>query len=175
MHGIIFQQLQQFVIENYGVESWAMLLDKSGLKGRMFLPTQVYPDADAVALIIKAGEITKIPVPTILESFGEFIAPSLLRIYSASLKREWTTIDLLENVENTIHRAVRFADKKADPPKLNCKRLSDRVVSITYSSHRKMIEVGIGIIKAIAKSKNEIIDIKRKDLGTETILTVTSQ
>ena len=56
----------------------------------------------------------------ILEAFGEFIAPSLLKIYSASIKSDWNTINLLKHVENTIHKAVRFADKNATPPELGC-------------------------------------------------------
>jgi hypothetical protein len=172
MHGIIFQQLQQYVIKNYGSSGWISLLAEAGLGGKVFMPTQVYPDSEVVAIVTKASEVTKTPVPAILESFGEFIAPSLLKIYSSSLNKDWSTIDLLEHVENTIHKAVRFADKSADPPELTCLRISKQVVSIQYSSHRKMIDVGIGIIKAVAKTKNEKVDILRVDSEKGTSLTV---
>ncbi|GHN02950.1 hypothetical protein WSM22_44390 [Cytophagales bacterium WSM2-2] len=92
------------------------MLDSADLKGKVYLPTQVYPDAEAVLLVRCASEFTKVPVATILETFGNFIAPSLLQIYSASIQPEWNTIDLLEHVETTIHKAVRFADKNASPP-----------------------------------------------------------
>lgn len=172
MHGIIFQQLQQFVTKNYGVQQWLSLLDSIQLKGKVYLPTQVYPDQEAISIVAKASEVTNISVTDILESFGEFIAPSLLRIYSASIRPEWSTIDLLEHVENTIHKAVRFADKSATPPQLACERLSRNVVMIDYSSNRKMIEVGIGIIKAIARAKNETVDIVRADAAGVTTLKV---
>ena len=172
MHGIIFQQLQQFVTKNYGAKQWNDLLASAGLGGKMYMPTQVYPDGEAVSIVVKASEITKIPVPTILESFGEFIAPSLLKIYSASIKNEWNTIDLLEHVENTIHKAVRFADKSATPPQLGCTRTSSSKVVIDYSSKRKMVDVGVGIIKAIAKIKNEKVEIRRSDMNGNTKLEV---
>src|SRR5882724_4885836 len=118
MHGIIFQQLQQFVTKNYSNKQWTDLLDSVNLTGKFYLPTQVYPDAELVSIVVKASEVTKMPVPEILEAFGEFIAPSLLKVYAGSIKSEWNTIDLLEHVENTIHKAVRFADKTATPPEL---------------------------------------------------------
>ena len=167
MHGIIFQQLQSFVTKNYGVKQWLDLLSATDLKDKIYLPTKVYPDGEAVAIVTKASEVTKIPAKDILESFGEFIAPSLLKIYAASIDPQWNTIDLLEHVENTIHKAVRFADKTATPPELVCERPSKKAVTINYSSKRKMVDVGVGIIKAIAKIKNEIVEIKRTD-GEET-------
>lgn len=163
MHGIIFQQLQQFVTKNYGAQQWAELLEAADLGRKVYLPTQVYPDSEVVSLVVKASNATKKSVPEILEAFGEFIAPSLLKIYSASIKSEWNTIDLLEHVENTIHKAVRFADRNAAPPELGCERISTNKVVIDYTSKRNMVDVGIGIIKAIAKIKNEAINIKRTD------------
>lgn len=172
MHGIIFQQLQQFVTKTYGPFQWYELLDSVNLKGRIYMPTQVYPDYEAAAIIARASEISQTPAPLILEAFGEFMAPSLVKIYSASIKPEWNTIDLLEHVENAIHKAVRFADKNASPPELICERKSKSKVTINYSSGRRMIEVGIGIIKAIAKLKNETVDVLRMDVDGTTKLEV---
>jgi hypothetical protein len=172
MHGIIFQQLQQFVNKNYGSNQWIELLESANLGGKFYMPTQVYDDSEVVSLVVKASEITGRSVQEIMESFGEFIAPSLLKIYSASIKSDWSTIDLLEHVENTIHKAVRFADKNASPPELDCKRKSPTKVVIDYTSKRKMIDVGVGIIKGIAKIKNERIEIKRTDLNETSNLEV---
>lgn len=174
MHGIIFQQLNQFVVKNYGTQQWNNLLTAANLSGRSYLPTQIYPDAEAVALVTKASEATSLPVPKILEAFGEFIAPSLVKIYAHSIKPEWTLLDLLEHTENTMHKAVRFADKAATPPKLLCERKAKNKVVIVYSSERKMVEVGIGIIKALAKLRNEKIDIARTDTGNSTRLEITA-
>lgn len=172
MQGVIFQQLQQFVTKNYGPQQWYQLLESSDLKGKMYLPTQVYPDSEVVTLVTNASQATNMPVAAILESFGEFIAPSLLKIYSASIQANWNTIDLLEHVENTIHKAVRFADKAATPPQLLCERKSANRISIDYSSKRNMADLGIGIIKAIAKIKNESISISKLENGGTTKIIV---
>lgn len=50
MHGIIFRQLQQFVIKNYDTGQWFTLIEAA-----------------------KVSEVTKLPTGVILESFGEFI------------------------------------------------------------------------------------------------------
>ncbi|GHN02949.1 hypothetical protein WSM22_44380 [Cytophagales bacterium WSM2-2] len=46
-------------------------------------------------------------------------------------------------------------------PQLVCTRKSDRLIDIHYESNRRMIDVGVGIIKAIAKIKNDEIEISQ--------------
>ncbi len=159
MHGIVFYQLNSFVVKTHGLTTWFELLERAGVPKKTYLPTQVYPDTELASLVKQASEITSQTVGAILEQFGEFIVPSMLRVYEGSIKPEWDLFDILENTEKTMHKAVRFADKRADPPKLVCIRLSTESVLIHYSSDRKMVELGIGIIKGLAKAKNEKINL----------------
>jgi hypothetical protein len=172
MHGLIFTELHRYVTKNYGVNQWLTLLESVQLKGKIYLPTQVYPDQEAMNIVAKASEVTNTPPAKILESFGEFIAPTLLSTFRASINPEWTTLDLLQYTEDKIHNVVRHADKTATPPQLTCRRLTPNVVVIDYSSQRKIPEVGIGIIKAIAKIKRENVDIVRTDVNGVTTLRV---
>jgi len=66
MHGIIFQQLQQFLTKNYGYQQWLNLLDSIELRESFFMPTQVYPDHEAFSIITKESEVTKTPVTDVL-------------------------------------------------------------------------------------------------------------
>jgi hypothetical protein len=51
MHGIIFSELKKYVDERLGAAAWGALLEKAGMSGRIFMPVQEYPDADAVKLV----------------------------------------------------------------------------------------------------------------------------
>jgi hypothetical protein len=151
--------LNTFVVKNHGLITWYELLERAGVPKKSYLPTEIYPDGELTSLIKQASEITFQSVGAILEQFGEFIVPSMLRVYAGSINPEWDLFDILENTEKTMHKAVRFADKRADPPKLVCNRMSGDSVSIRYSSDRKMVELGIGIIKGLAKAKDEKISL----------------
>ncbi len=103
--------------------------------------TEVYPDEEIVALVATASQLTSTPVPVILEDFGAFLVPTLLKVYKGYIKAGWRTLDLLEHTESNIHKAVRLRDPGAEPPRLKVKRTSPTEVVIAYSSARNMCEV----------------------------------
>lgn len=155
MHGIIFSELKKYVDTKLGGDAWTKLLQEAGLKMKVYMPIHTYPDQDAVALVTTAAKITGQPVDSVLQSFGEFIAPDLLRMYGTLLKKEWKTLDILERTEETIHRVVRSQNPGAEPPRLQCTRLSATTLVIVYSSSRRMCGVAKGIIRGIAAELGE--------------------
>jgi hypothetical protein len=172
MHGIVFQQLQQFVTKSYGHETWAKVIADAGQAGKLFLPNKIYPDSDATSIVQAACKALNAEPAAVLEAFGEFIAPNLLKIYAASIKPEWKVLDLLQHTEEKMHRAVRFSDHKATPPALGCTRVSQDKVRIEYSSERNMIDLGIGIIKGFGKFYDENLSVRRFDQPNSTVLEI---
>ncbi|HXB53262.1 MAG TPA: heme NO-binding domain-containing protein [Vicinamibacteria bacterium] len=159
MHGIIFSELRKYVDSKLGGDAWAGLLQAAGLPGKLYMPIHTYPDQEAVALVSAAAKITGQPVDGVLQHFGEFIAPDLLRMYRALLKKEWKTLDILEHTEETIHRVVRSQNPGAEPPRLQCTRLSATTLVIAYTSNRKMCGVAKGIVRGIAAEFGEKVVI----------------
>jgi Haem-NO-binding len=86
MHGVIFAELQTYADSKHGGGTWNALLEKANLKGKTYLAVQTYPDADAVALVAAASALTGSPISTILEDFGEFIVPDLVKMYGHLLQ-----------------------------------------------------------------------------------------
>jgi hypothetical protein len=85
MHGIIFSELRKYAETKHGKETWNTLLRNTGLANKTFLPVQEYPDAEIVAIVGAASSITGLSVSAVLEDFGEFIAPALI-------KNVWTPV-----------------------------------------------------------------------------------
>lgn len=171
MHGIIFTELRKYVDEKLGGNAWTDLLAAAGLKGRMYLPIQEYPDAEAVGLVVTASEITGLDASVILEDFGQFIAPSLLGMYRTLVQPEWRTLDVLEFTEDTIHKVVRSSNPGAKPPELKAVRVSESELHLTYGSQRKLCFVAKGIIKGLAAHFNEEVEVEESQCmhaGAET-------
>ena len=159
MHGMIMVELRNFVTTNFNKETWDTLLRKAKLWPRLYLPISEYPDQEVVSLVSSASEMTGSPAQNILESFGEYIAAGLLKMYRPLVRDEWRTLDLLEHTETAIHTAIRLKDDKAHPPQLSCKRLSYDQVAVTYNSERRLCSVAKGIAKGVAKHYSESISI----------------
>lgn len=155
MHGIIFSQLQKYTLDRSGPSAWLALLDIQGLKKKVYMPTQIYPDEELILLIAGIADSQQKGTDSILEDFGQFIVTDLLKIYNTMIKPEWKTLDVLEHTENTMHKAVRHNDRNATPPELLCNRISSNEVVIDYSSRRHLSSLGVGIIKGISAHYGE--------------------
>jgi len=114
------------------------LLRNAGLASKTYLPVQEYPDAEIVAIIGAASSITGLSVSAVLEDFGEFIAPALIKMFGHLLWAEWKTIDVVENTEGTVHSVVRVKNPGAQPPKLKTRRNGPDEVVLVYTSPRQM-------------------------------------
>src|SRR5262245_3391346 len=147
MHGLIFLQLQRFTQKQAGIPAWENLLREANLPIKSYSPGRAYPDAEARALFGAAGRLFNRPVGDLLEDFGEFLAPELIRLYGKFIEPDWKTLDLIENAEKLIHTAVRVGDPGAQPPVLDCIRTTPNDVQIVYSSHRQLCSVAKGIVK----------------------------
>jgi hypothetical protein len=163
MHGVVFGELERFVAEKYGKGQWTALLHKAGLDNRMYLAVNEYPDAEIVALVGSASEITGLEAGAILEAFGEFIVPSLLKLYGHLLKPTWTTLDVINNTEHAVHTVVRVKNPGAKPPLLKTRREGNDCVVLIYHSPRKMCSFAIGIGHGLAKHFHEEIRVRETE------------
>lgn len=157
MHGLIFAELQKYAETKYGKGTWAALLKKAALGTKVYLAVREYPDAEGVALIVAASAMTGLSVAAVLENFGEFIVPDLVKMYGHLLPPEWRTIDVIEKTEATIHSVVRVKNPGARPPELNTVRRGPNEVVLLYTSPRQMCALAVGIGKGLAQHFNEHI------------------
>jgi predicted hydrocarbon binding protein len=151
--------MERFVAEKYGQEQWTALRNKAGLENRIYLAVNEYPDAEIVALVTSAAEMTGLESGAVLESFGEFIAPALIKLYGHLLKPAWRTLDVIGNTERAVHTVVRVKNAGARPPLLKTQRQSEDCVVLIYHSPRKMCTFAIGIAHGLAKHFHEEISV----------------
>ena len=160
MHGIVMVEFEAFVQKNFGEETWTQLCEEAQLGGKIYLPVAVYPDEDIMALVDGAVQMTGKPASELLGLFGEHLVPPLIDIYVNLQNNDWTALDLLQNVEKTIHRIVRTRQPEASPPELRCERVSETEVSITYQSPRGLCDLAKGLTRGVATFFDERIDVE---------------
>jgi len=161
MHGTIFTELEKFVGARLGPEAWGTLKTKAGFDAsRTFEPLESYPDEELTRLVVTGSEVTGIPVPALLEDFGEFIAPDLLEMYWGAIEPEWRTLDVIEHTESTIHTVVRMNQRGATPPYLRATRTAEHEVTVVYTSPRRLCAVARGISRGIARHYGETIELR---------------
>lgn len=155
----MFVHLRKFVETHHGSDAWDRILAQSGLGPRFYLPIKAYPDEELAAIVATASSATGQSMPDLLESFGEHVAPDLLSMYRHLLKPAWRTLDVLQHVEETAHRAVRVEQPQAEPPYLEATRIDETRIEIRYTSKRRLCPVARGIIRGLAQHFEETISI----------------
>lgn len=95
----------------------------------------------------------------LLQKFGHFVAPSLMKMVRSSIRPEWDAFDLLERTETVIHMVVRAQNPEAAPPELECERVGPKQVRIVYRSDRKLCGIVPGIVRALGEHYNQKLSV----------------
>ena len=160
LHGLIHAQLEEFVETRYGADAWKTILSEAGLGDKTYLRNVTYADHEAAAIISAASKLTNKPADDLLESFGEFLAPTLIATYRQLIQPSWKTMDLLLHTEETVHKVVRLRDSGPQPSRLDFQRIGPNVLKFDYNSPRRMSALARGIIKGVAKHYGETVTIE---------------
>lgn len=161
MHGVIFDELQEYVRTEHGSDTWDVILDEAGLESSSYMAIKTYPDEELLAIVEAATEISGATEAEILADFGAFAGPDLLDKYDAFLDDEWDTLDVLEHTEDAMHKAVRLKEDDADPPELACRRVGDDEVVIEYTSDHHLCKLGEGLVRGIADAYDEEVTLSQ--------------
>ena len=160
VHGLIFFYLQKFAdVAAAGSTSWKGIRSSVTTTASRFLPSGTYPDADAVAILSTIADTTGWPLPSLLEEFGQYLAPHLVKVAGPTIDPAWRTLDLIEHTEAIIHTMVRNTTPGASPPVLETARQSPDELHLVYSSARRLCPLAVGLMRGIAAHYGETIRI----------------
>lgn len=160
MHGIIFFYIQKFADQLSSGTTWATLRQTVTTSSSRYLPNQAYPDAEAVQLLQTLADTNNEPLPSLIERFGEFLGPHLIKVAGTHINPAWRTLDLIENTESIIHTMVRATNPGAEPPVLETARQSPNELHLVYTSSRQLCLLAKGIMQGVAKHYNENLSIE---------------
>ncbi len=153
MKGIVFNYLGEMVEEEFGLEAWDLLLQKTGLSGE-FISAETYPDKDLMALVAAAHEATGIETIELVRSFGRFMFPHFQKQNPQFFEGHNDLISFLLTVDRVIHVEVRKLHPGVELPEFTYEEESDKELTMYYKSPRKLCFLAEGLIDGSAKHFN---------------------
>ncbi len=159
VHGVLGYELYEWIRSRYGNLALLQILSSASKKPVGFVTMMAYEDDDFFAFISGAAKVVQKPTSILLEEFGKYVAPILIRGHKELIPEDWSALDLIEHTEGTIHKVVRRQDEGAAPPHIRCARRNGGVVVI-YNSPRKICEFGKGLMTGIGEFFNEELSIR---------------
>lgn len=151
MQGIIFNALEEFVLENADMEVWNSVIEDSKVPNEGAYTAGVsYGDEEIVALASTLCEKLGVSLEDGLKLFGQFLFGFLLQRGPIELKSYENTQTLLADLEDVIHKDVKRIHPDAYTPFFEFNPASASEGELIYRSKRKMCAVAEGLIQGAA-------------------------
>lgn len=150
MQGILLVGLRKFVIERLGEALWKSVQAEAGVIDRVYLPAQRYPDEDFSSIVAGVSRLTGMTQALILESFGDFLATDLVRMFSGLVDPRKKLIDILAQCDDLIGRAVLMQGGVPGPAVLHGQQISPSEVVLHYEAPLRLCPMIRGVVRGIA-------------------------
>lgn len=160
MKGIIFNLLEEAVIEQFGDGVWDDLLTAADARG-VYTSLGSYPDAEAVALVgAAASALDKAPAD-ILRWFGQAAMPRFVERYPALFAPHANARDFLLALNTIIHPEVHKLYPGAVCPHFRYESSeADRLI-LGYNSPRRLCALAEGLILGAAAHYGEEVRVSQ--------------
>lgn len=158
MKGVIFNVLEDFVVDGWGEDAYEKILGQCPLKTKEpFVGPGTYPDADLFAIATKAAEAVGVPLPDALRAFGKYMFPKLVEKYPGFVADHTSAKSFLQSVHDVIHVEVRKLFPKAVTPSFTYEDTGEDTLVIHYKSGRKLCHLMEGMLESAGAQFNEKI------------------
>lgn len=151
MKGIIFNLLEDFIVEKLGEEKYEDIVAGAGLKTQEpFVGPGIYPDEDLAAILNGAVEEMGIAMHEALRMFGRHCFPKLAARFSAFTEGCPHPKRFLMTVNSTIHTEVKKLYPDATPPTLTYDDPAPDRLIVRYDSGRRLCKFMEGLIDGVS-------------------------
>jgi len=166
MKGVIFNIVEEVVVNLYDEDTWDDVIDEASVSGTYSSPGS-YPDEELVAIVVAAADLLDVPVPALLRVVGTKAFEGLARRYPHLVGSHTDTIAFIQHVEDYIHPEVKKLYPDSVLPQFEFEQLGEGVMRMTYRSPRGLGDLAEGLIEGAAERFGQKIDIERPahDLG----------
>jgi hypothetical protein len=164
MQGTIFTVLSEMVIEKLGMTLWdEILLEVKPSSGGSYTAGEQYPDEELISLVVCLSNKTNIPVPNLIESYGEYLFTHLYQSLPSSMQDAPSLRDFLLSVDKIIHKEVRRLHPNAYLPSFDYDENIPNTLVMFYNSKRKLCHAAVGLIRGASNQFKETVEIEHPE------------
>jgi hypothetical protein len=152
--GILFNLLEEVVVQEYGEDTWDEILDAAAPDGA-YTSVGSYPDEEFIALVEAIPTRLDQPSTEVLRWFGSCAIPLLAARYPIFFEGHTSTTGFLLTLNDIIHAEVRKLYPDAEVPTFEFdvpvqNGHPDRRLIVGYRSRRQLCTLAEGFIEGAA-------------------------
>jgi hypothetical protein len=162
MNGIVFNIFEKFIAENFGDETWDLILDESGEEEDVFVGPKTYPDSTFLNLVQTAVKLKELKLEDTIRMFGKFSYYRLKAKLPDVIINYSSPEEILFALDGIIHVEVRKLLEDANPPAFKVKREGKDII-MEYQSDRKLCFFVEGLLEGLAYSFQKKVKYKQTE------------
>jgi hypothetical protein len=158
LKGIVFNLLQEAVLQKHGEDVWDDLLEEAQVDGA-FTSLGSYPDDTMSRLIAVAAKRLEQPPQELIRWFGETAFPLLAARVPKLMTNYQSVRPFLLSLNDIIHPEVRKIYPGAATPEFDFSESTGDTLMMAYSSQRRLCAFAEGLIRGAANHFEQAIEL----------------
>ncbi len=152
MKGLVFNLLEDFIVEGWGEEAYEQIFAECPLKTKgPFVGPGTYPDSDLVAIAQVGAAKLGVSLDDALVAFGKFSFPRLAAKVPKLMRHQRDAKRFLMSIDSVIHVEVRKLFPEAITPRFTCVDTGEDELQIRYESKRGLCRFMEGLLQGVAE------------------------
>ena len=160
MKGIVFNLLEEVVVNELGADKWDELLDAAGVDG-IYTSLGNYPDAEVVKLVAAGAAALSISEAEVLRWFGRKAMPLLVQRYPVFFTHHKNTRNFVLTLNTVIHHEVEKLYPGSSPPPFEFDMSREDLLVMHYRSHRRLCHLAHGFIEGAGDYYGETVECEQ--------------
>jgi len=159
MKGIIFNLLEDVVVDAYGEQTWDEALDRAGLDG-VYTSLGNYDDAEIIELFSVVASMRSVSSDDVLRWFGQRAIPKMAQRWPGFFAPHRSTLPFLRTLNSVIHPEVHKLYTGTDCPYFDFISQAEASMVIGYHSPRRLCGLAHGFILGVGDHYGETLSVK---------------
>lgn len=148
MEGIFIIELENFIKNTYGENTWKEIKKEADPEILQAKPEKDYPNSVFINLLQLTSKSSGQDSSKILEDYGKYLAPLIQKMYKLPLNHSF--LEVLEKIEVFLRHKHENSSTSIGSTSINVIRINNRRLEIIYSSTRDIPQIAVGILKGLA-------------------------
>ncbi|MEM6706030.1 MAG: heme NO-binding domain-containing protein [Acidobacteriota bacterium] len=168
MLGIVFSEFIEMVEVTFSEEVADEMIEeveKDLASGGSYTAVGNYDHVEMLTLVTKLSEITKVPIPQLVEAYGKHLFGRFHTRYPAFFEGIDNSFDFLQGIEDRIHSEVRKLYPNSELPGFDLPDSGTERMVMDYSSSRPFAPLAFGLIQGCIEHFGEAVEVDWQDLS----------
>lgn len=159
MKGLVFTTFYDFVEKRHGPDLLDDVIAESGVPGDgAYTSVGTYPFQDMVALVSATAKLTRVPLPAVLEAFGDHCFQCWVGMMPDHFAGK-DLFDMLASIDQFHEGEVRKLYPDAELPSFQVESRDATTLSLRYFSSKPLADLAMGVIKGASRHMNDPVSI----------------